>query len=162
MKAGEKLTKNILQHSRLNKVSEEELDESVQRILDRLIFIRTCEDRVIEQNHLLSLVRLWRESRQDLSPALQKIFRDFDNGYNSKLFEKHTCENLTLDDEVLAKIIEDLYQTPAGSRYDFSAINADVLGNIYEQYFSRAIGNKAIASCFFADISGRYSAMLHK
>jgi len=139
LKAREKLTKNILKYPRLNKISEEELDESVQRILDRLIFIRTCEDRVIEQNHLLSAVRIWREKSGNLWEKLNKIFRDFDNGYNSKLFEKHFCEDLTLDDEVLAEIIENLYQTPDGSRYDFSAINADVLGNIYEQYLGHIL-----------------------
>ena len=40
------------------KLSEEELDESVQRILDRLIFIRNLEDREIEQeNTLLDLTK---------------------------------------------------------------------------------------------------------
>ncbi len=40
-----------------NKLESEELDEGVQRFLDRLIFIRTAEDRSIEPNILLSLVR---------------------------------------------------------------------------------------------------------
>src|SRR4030066_346685 len=42
-----------------NTLTDEELDEGVQRILDRLIFIRTAEDRKIEQNILLSLLREW-------------------------------------------------------------------------------------------------------
>ncbi|MBI5574280.1 MAG: N-6 DNA methylase [Elusimicrobia bacterium] len=132
-----KLTKNILKYPRLNKISETELDESVQRILDRLIFIRTCEDRNIEQNHLMSAVR---NSRRDLSPALHKIFREFDEAYNSKLFEKHLCDQLTIDDEVLKEVIESLYQTQDGNiHYDFNAINADVLGNIYEQYLGHIL-----------------------
>ena len=36
-----------------NSLTDEELDEGVQRILDRLIFVRTAEDRKIEPNVLL-------------------------------------------------------------------------------------------------------------
>ncbi|MFA5778505.1 MAG: N-6 DNA methylase, partial [Elusimicrobiota bacterium] len=132
-----KLTKNILKYPRLNKISETELDEAVQRILDRLIFIRTCEDKGIEQKHLLSAVR---DRRQVLNEELKKIFREFDDGYNSKLFDKHICDDLTIDDEVLKEVIESLYQTQDGNiHYDFGAINADVLGNIYEQYLGHIL-----------------------
>lgn len=132
-----KLTKNILKYPRLNKISETELDESVQRILDRLIFIRTCEDREIEKNYLRSAVR---DRRQVLNNELKKIFREFDDGYNSKLFDRHICDDLTIDDEVLKEVIESLYQTQDGNiHYDFNALNADVLGNIYEQYLGHIL-----------------------
>ncbi|MBM4467332.1 MAG: hypothetical protein FJ014_17560, partial [Chloroflexi bacterium] len=39
--------------------SIEQIDQAVQRILDRLIFIRTCEDREIEPPHLRPLLRQW-------------------------------------------------------------------------------------------------------
>ncbi|MBI5574329.1 MAG: N-6 DNA methylase [Elusimicrobia bacterium] len=137
LKAREKLTKNIQKYPRLNKISETELDEAIQLILDRLIFIRTCEDRGIEQNHLLSAVR---NKKQNLSDELKKIFREFDDGYNSKLFEPHLCEKLTIDNDVLEEIILSLYQTKDGNiHYDFNAINADVLGNIYEQYLGHIL-----------------------
>ncbi|MEW6556463.1 MAG: N-6 DNA methylase [Elusimicrobiota bacterium] len=140
LKAREKLTKNILKYPRLNKISETELDESVQRILDRLIFIRTCEDRNIEQNHLLSLVRSCQESKRDLNSSLQKNFREFDDGYNSKLFEPHLCEKLKIDNDILEEIILSLYQTKDGNiHYDFGVINADVLGSIYEQYLGHIL-----------------------
>lgn len=138
LEARKKLTKNILNHPKLNKISEPELDESVQRILDRLIFIRTCEDRNIEQNHLLAAVR--NKNKKSLWEELKKIFRKFDELYNSKLFEKHLCEQLFIDDEILEEIINSLYYTKDGSiYYDFSAINADVLGNIYEQYLGHIL-----------------------
>lgn len=137
LKARKKLTGNISKHSKLNKISETELDEAVQRILDRLIFIRTCEDRGIEQKHLLSAVR---DRRQILNNELKKIFREFDDAYNSKLFEPHFCDDLTIDDDVLKEVIESLYQTQDGNiHYDFNAINADVLGNIYEQYLGHIL-----------------------
>jgi len=140
LEAKKKLTKSILNHPRLNKISETELDESVQRILDRLIFIRTCEDRNIEQNHLLTAVR--NKNKKSLWEELKKIFRKFDELYNSKLFEKHLCEQLFIDDEILEEIINSLYYTKDRSiYYDFSAINADVLGNIYEQYLGHILKN---------------------
>ena len=42
------LSKSITKLNRDRKLTEAELDESVQRILDRLIFIRNCEDRGLE------------------------------------------------------------------------------------------------------------------
>jgi type I restriction-modification system DNA methylase subunit len=138
LEARKKLTKSILNHPRINKISELELDESVQRILDRLIFIRTCEDRNIEQNYLLAAVR--NKNKKSLWEELKKIFRRFDELYNSKLFEKHLCEQLFIDDEILEEVINSLYYTKDGNiYYDFSAINADVLGNIYEQYLGHIL-----------------------
>lgn len=138
----QKLTRSIRKHPRLNKISDEELDESVQRILDRLIFIRISEDRGMEKNHLLSALREWEEKPKgkSLSQRLKEIFRDFDKGYNSKIFSPHISEDLVIDDEVLEEIINGLYETKDKIiRYDFSAVGADVLGNIYEQYLGHIL-----------------------
>jgi len=57
----ELLSKNIMKFERNRKLieNEEELDESVQRILDRLIFIRNCVDRELEEKILISKLRDW-------------------------------------------------------------------------------------------------------
>ncbi|MCD6102274.1 MAG: N-6 DNA methylase, partial [Candidatus Cloacimonetes bacterium] len=124
------------QFKKKNELTEEELDEGVQRIIDRLIFIRTAEDRNIEPNVLLALLRGWKSSgkKKSLYKQLVKIFRKFDDGYNSKLFAPHYSEKWEADDKVFVDIIQGLYKTKDGYRYDFSAISADVLGGIYEQY----------------------------
>lgn len=124
------------QFKKKNELTEEELDEGVQRIIDRLIFIRTAEDRNIEPNILLSLLRGWKSSgkKKSLYKQLVKIFHKFDDGYNSKLFAPHYSEKWEADDKVFIDIIQGLYKTKDGYRYDFSAISADVLGGIYEQY----------------------------
>ncbi len=115
------------------KLSDEELDEAIQRILDRLIFIRTCEDRGIEPAVLQPIIREWRSN-------LKKIFRNFDSGYNSQIFAPHLCEDLSIETEVLEEIINGLYETKDRSiRYDFSAIDADVLGSMYEQYLGHIL-----------------------
>ncbi|KKU80501.1 MAG: hypothetical protein UY05_C0005G0001, partial [Candidatus Peregrinibacteria bacterium GW2011_GWA2_47_7] len=123
-----------------NNLTDEELDEGVQRILDRLIFIRTAEDRKIEPNVLLNILRGGKTNAYKL---LAKVFRDFDDGFNSKLFAPHYCEEWKVSDKVIAEVINGLYETKDGYRYDFSVISADVLGGMYEQYLGYVQGRKS-------------------
>jgi type I restriction-modification system DNA methylase subunit len=114
-----------------------QIDEAVQRILDRLIFIRTCEDRGIEEARLLPMLRQWRDQgrKRDLVKQLNALFREFDAAYDSRLFASHLCEELTSEAAPYERVVEGLYQVPGGyGQYDFNAIDADVLGTIYEQY----------------------------
>jgi len=122
-----------------NNLTDEELDEGVQRILDRLIFIRTAEDRKIEPNVLLGILR---GGKANLYKQLSKVFHDFDDCFNSKLFLPHYCEEWKASDKVIGEVINGLYETKDGYRYDFSVISADVLGGIYEQYLSFVQGRK--------------------
>ena len=114
-------------------------DESVQRILDRLVFIRTVEDRGIENRILQPVVRNWQELKSIkvgvLINELTEIFKRFDKDYNSRLFKSHTCDSLTkVDDNIYVDIINELYKTRQGTRYNFNDIPADIFGRIYEQY----------------------------
>jgi type I restriction-modification system DNA methylase subunit len=136
----QKLTKNISENkiNMENLKTEEVLDESVQRILDRLIFIRVCEDREIEPRTLMSKLREWKGTDRKgklFIHMLNDVFREFDKNYNSKLFSKHICEDLVIDDIVLNDIIYGLYDSSDRIfKYDFAAIDANVLGSIYEEY----------------------------
>lgn len=52
----------------------------------------------------------------------------------------HLCDALDVDDSVMREIIESLYRTKDKSiSYDFSIIDADVLGTVYEQYLSHIL-----------------------
>jgi len=137
------LSRNIIKLNQSKNLTEEELDESVQRILDRLIFIRNCEDRELEAKTLISSVRDWRsKGKGRLVESLRQVFGYFDKEYNSKIFAEHLCDNLEIEGEVLYKIVMGLYYTREkyfSISYDFSAIDADVLGNIYEQYLSHIL-----------------------
>lgn len=145
----ELLSKNILKNNSGRGLSEEDLDEAVQRIIDRLIFIRTAEDRQIEPPVLLPKLREFQEKgRGKITAALNEVYLQFDKTYNSKLFtfdpsdlsKRHICETLEVDNDVLAQVINGLYKSRDGLiNYDFSAIDADVLGNIYEQYLSHIL-----------------------
>ena len=132
------LNKNILKNNASKNISGDELDEAVQRIIDRLIFIRTLEDKELEAPMLQSVIR--EDLNKRIYKKLNPIFRKIDDIYNSKLFTPHLCEDLDIDDEVLSKIIGGLFATTDNTvRYDFSAIDADVLGNIYEQYLGHIL-----------------------
>jgi len=132
------LNKNILKNNSCKNLSGDELDEAVQRIIDRLIFIRTLEDKELEAPMLQSVVR--EDTNKRIYKKLNAIFRKVDDIYNSKLFTPHLCEELDIDDEILGKIIEGLFKTSdTVVHYDFSAIDADVLGNIYEQYLGHLL-----------------------
>jgi len=121
-------------------VAPDRLEHAVQRLLDRLIFIRALEDRGIEPNHLRSLIRGLEATnkRGNLWTGLLVIFRDFDKAYDSQLFVRQLLDELDTEVEPLRVVIEGLYGTRDRSvEYDFAAIDADVLGGVYEQYLGQ-------------------------
>jgi hypothetical protein len=120
------------------------LNFAVQRIIDRIVFLRICEDRGIERIGRLKDVA----ARRDVYSGLLDIFRDADDRYNSGLFhfqkEKGRSETpddvtpgLTIDDKPLKSIINSLY--PPISPYAFSVLPADILGNVYERFLGKVI-----------------------
>lgn len=137
----ELLSKNITNINHTQSITEDELDEAVQKILDRLIFIRNCEDRELEEKKLISTLRQWKsEGKKLLIEKLRDIFKYFNEQYNSKIFAEHLCDCLNIDDNILEEIIVGLHHTKDNSvYYDFSAIDADILGNIYEQYLGNIL-----------------------
>jgi type I restriction-modification system DNA methylase subunit len=106
-----------------------------------LIFIRTCEDRELEEKQLIVKLRDWKIRRKGLFiKEIRDLFSYFDQEYNSKLFSKHLCDQLVIGYNPLIEIIEGLYNTSDHFiSYDFSAIEADALGNIYEQYLGHIL-----------------------
>ena len=137
----ESLSKGIVKNNQDRQLPQDDIDESVQRILDRLIFIRNAEDRGLEENRLLSDVRQWSsKGKGELVKEISKVYSYFDDQYNSKLFAKHLCDDLYIDNSELQEVIEGLNHSKDGSyRYDFSIIESDVLGNIYEQYLGNIL-----------------------
>jgi len=119
-----------------------QIDEAVLRILNRLIFIRTAEDRLVEERCLLPLLHdLEKRGRiNDLRQELATLFREFDSTYDSDLFAAHFSEDLDGEPEPFRILIEGLYEKRGGYvRYNFNAIDADVLGTAYEQYLGYVV-----------------------
>ena len=133
--------------SKYNKlISPKQIDEAVLRILNRLIFIRTAEDRLVEPPRLRPLVRELKDSKKinDLPVKLKELFREFDSIYNSELFAPHFSEELNCESQPYIDIIEGLYERDF-IRYNFNAIDADVLGTAYEQYLGHVISDPKAA-----------------
>jgi len=131
----DKLVKQIKSDN--SKLTDEVVSECTQRILNRLIFIRTCEDRKIDkQNLLLNLVNEWQnDGKKDLDKMLLNVFREFDDGYNSNLFVPHTADEIKLSSNLLDDIIRSLYEdSKEDVKFDFATIDADIMGSIYEEY----------------------------
>ena len=137
----EALYNNIKKNNQTKNLSEEEVEEAVQRIIDRLIFIRNAEDRGLEPEELRSKLREWSSSeKKSLLSLLAKIYSTYNADYDSKLFEPHLCDEVKIDDGILEEVITGLYESKDKLyRYDFSLISADILGNIYEQYLGRIL-----------------------
>jgi len=136
------LTKSIIQKNPNLNLSEENLDEAVQKILDRIIFIRTVEDKEIEPRKLLPFIR--ENHNGNLWKDLVNMYREFDASYDSNLFLSDKCEQLVIGDSELETVIRGLYLTDDYlTFYNFGAIDADVLGNVYEQYLGHIIKKTA-------------------
>lgn len=147
----EALARNLaLRNSAL---SQRDLNFSVQRTIDRLLFLRICEDRAIEEyGRLKALLK-----EEGVYARLLKLFAEADERYNSGIFhfqeERERMEPpdslttaLIIDDATLKEIIQDLYFPD--SPYVFSEIPAEILGQVYEQFLGKVIrleeGHKAI------------------
>lgn len=132
---------NLKGYNENKSLTDKKIGEAVQRILDRLIFIRTTEDKGIENKYLQELERNYRENKKgfSLSEEFKKLFKNYNDWYNSELFKPHICDTLELEyvDNFLADVIKELYKNKKGIRYDFTSIDADVLGSIYEQYLGQ-------------------------
>lgn len=125
-------------------LSQRELNFAVQRVLDRIIFLRICEDRGIEDYQ-----RLFNATKfKNIYQQLLGIFRQADDRYNSGLFhfktekgrhEEHDTltPGLNIDDVLLKRIIGSLYYPD--SPYEFRMLSADILGQIYEQFLGKII-----------------------
>jgi type I restriction-modification system DNA methylase subunit/predicted type IV restriction endonuclease len=133
-------------------LSQRELNFAVQQTIDRIIFLRICEDRGIEEyNRLLTTL-----NGANVYQRLCQLFRRADDKYNSGLFhftrEKEREEpdeltlNLAIDDNPLKEIIRGLYYPD--SPYEFSVLPADILGQVYEQFLGKVIrltdGHRAV------------------
>ncbi len=115
------------------------LTEAVQRLMDRLVFMRVCEDRdVAPWGELRATLDRIAGEGGGLYDALQAEFRRLDKSYNGYLFKAHPLlEAATVDDAVLADFIRDLY--PPDGPWDFSAIGDDILGIVYERFLGNVV-----------------------
>ena len=126
----EQLAQDIVQRNPA--LTQDELNFLVQRLLNRIIFLRICEDRELEKYRSLQEVQTY--------DALKATFRQADTRYNSGLFdfiEDQLSLNIQVGSHVLISIFKELYY-PA-SPYAFSVVEAAILGEIYERFLAKQI-----------------------
>jgi hypothetical protein len=125
-------------------LSQPEINFAVQCTIDRILFLRMCEDRGIERYGQLQSI----SSGDRTYPRLCEIFERADQKYNSGLFHFHLepgrttppdtlTPSIAIDDKDLKWILYNLYypQCP----YEFSVLPPEILGNVYEQFLGKII-----------------------
>ncbi|MBN2580530.1 MAG: Eco57I restriction-modification methylase domain-containing protein [Pirellulales bacterium] len=121
-----------------------DLNFAVQRTIDRIIFLRICEDRGIESYGTLESL----QSAPKIYRRLAELFQRADDRYNSGLFhftpERDRPEPpdemtlaLEIDDKPLKEILRKLYFPE--SPYEFSVFPIEILGQVYEQFLGKVI-----------------------
>ncbi|MCX6682694.1 MAG: Eco57I restriction-modification methylase domain-containing protein [Methanoregula sp.] len=137
-----KLARNIA--LRNPALTVDDLNTAVQLIIDRIIFLRICEDRGIEKYETLHAIA----NGEQVYARICNLFRSADDKYNSGLFyfskEPGRDEmpdvlslSLVIDDAVLKHIIHRLYYPE--SQYEFYVIPVEILGQVYEQFLGKVI-----------------------
>ena len=112
-------------------LDEDNLNLTVQRLINRIIFLRICEDRNIEREELLKNIKSYDE--------LKILFIESDKRYNSGIFnfiEDELANSLILNPTTLIDIFNNLYYP--NSPYNFAVVDASILSQIYERY----LGNR--------------------
>lgn len=127
-------------------LTDDELIAVVQLTLDRIIFLRICEDRGVETFGELRSATY----APDVRAALNYLFASADARYNSGLFHFDPepgrpepdvlSQNIKIDDTVLADTIQRFY--PPRSPYAFSVMPVEILGRAYENFLAKRIVRK--------------------
>ena len=124
-------------------LSQRDINFVVQQLIDRIIFLRICEDRDIEvYGRLMHL-----QKGDSVYSRLFELFIEADEKYNSGLFHfkkefvndiyDELSQTIIIDDDVLRNIFKNLY--PPNCPYEFSVLPADILGKVYEKFLGKVI-----------------------
>lgn len=114
-------------------LGSEALTEAVTRTVDRLVFIRFLEDKLIEPNNHVSEWRSWNDFIADC--------RKLDVKYNGVVFKEH----MLLDKKGFAGAEEKMFLdicsdiSNLNSPYDFNYIPIHILGSIYERFLGKVV-----------------------
>ena len=127
------LAEDIALHN--TEIDEFNLTGSVQKIIDRILFLRICEDKEIESYDTLKNIA---ESKAGIYEKLKTLFDNADQKFNSGLFKKDSfTDGLNLQDKTLITIINALYYPIC--QYEFSVLPVEILGSIYERFLGKII-----------------------
>jgi adenine-specific DNA-methyltransferase len=123
--------------NRNENLDSETLTEITQRTLDRLVFLRFLEDKLVEADAVIDNLgrksgSAWRDFTNEL-PRLNQI-------YNGTLFKPHTLldnPQFYPEEGVFAQTRD--WLAHVNSPYDFNTIPIHILGSIYERFLGKTI-----------------------
>lgn len=105
----------------------------VQVIINRILFIRVCESRRLENEGLLNTFKgngFWNSFKES-------SYVDFFNHYDGPLFDRiEFIHNIAIDNEIFTPLLDYLYYP---SPYRFDVIPTKLLSDIYEIFLSKRL-----------------------
>ncbi|HLL74932.1 MAG TPA: TaqI-like C-terminal specificity domain-containing protein [Pyrinomonadaceae bacterium] len=113
----------------------EALTEATQRTLDRLVFMRFLEDKLIEPEVIVEKLGDGGSAWADFVAQSERLNRI----YNGIIFKPHFIDrpDFRADERVFASVRERLSHT--NTAYNFNYIPIHVLGSIYERFLGKVI-----------------------
>ena len=120
----------------------EELNHVVHSTLNRIVFLRNCEDRGIEPHGTL------RDAVTDVTGGwdmlygnVLRVFEDANRRYNAGVFDLDAFDKISYkikgEKGVLRNIILNTYYPKA--LYKFDLIGVEILGTVYERFLGKTI-----------------------
>lgn len=122
-----KISKDIVVEN--ESINEDSLNIFVQRFINRIVFLRICEDRNLEKYETLKNISSYNE--------LKNLFINADKKYNSGLFELIDDEEFNISDDLVVSIFKELYYP--NSCYEFSVVDPYIIGQIYELFLEEQV-----------------------
>lgn len=140
-------------------LSSDLVGEGVQKLLDRLLFLRVAEDRGVETDTLKNFLREAERNQSENQTAHFQVmiskFRELDTIYDSNLFSPHPFEEWDIWDGGLNEVITRLYGRKGHYDYNFKVMPADVLGSVYESYLGNKLANAEATTHLFGEQKGK-------
>lgn len=111
------------------------LGELTQRVLDRIIFTRILEDRLIEPNSIHTVL-----DAENIYEKLNNYFRKLRPKYNGLIYNEHPIDTISIDDKILKDILIHICDTDRNEVvYQFDQIPVEILGSIYERFLGKTL-----------------------
>ena len=115
----------------------EQLTECVQRTLDRLVFIRFLEDKLIEPEHIIERYGSGKTTHwHDFVISCKRL----DQIYNGIVFKHHAVlddKSFEPDGTTFSDICDEI--SDQHSPYNFDSIPIEILGRIYERFLGKVV-----------------------
>lgn len=109
------------------------ISDLTQKFINQMIFLRICEDRNLPIYHNLQKTI---EDPNEVQNMMLRMFEEADKKYNSGLFDgDHII--FDLNNQIIVDIVNKLYRPQ--SPYEFSVIESNLLGAIYEIFLSEKL-----------------------